>query len=103
MGDCHQCRLYCNKCNISFGIKSTIFEVLYKAPYAILYHHGLELPEKGLYDSSDDRFCASLPMHKMPDKLNDSGIEITNDQSAFGRCAFGNGVDLMIDNDVLLN
>jgi hypothetical protein len=39
----------------------------------------------------------------MPDKLNDSGIDITNDQSAFGRCAFGNGVDLMIDNDVLLN
>jgi len=62
-----------------------IFEVLYKAPYAILYHHGLELPEKGLYDSSDDCFCASLPMHTMPDKLNDSGIEITNNQTAFGR------------------
>ncbi len=46
VGDCHQCCLYCNKCNISFGIKSTIFEVLYEAPYAILYHHGLELPEK---------------------------------------------------------
>ncbi len=42
-------------------------------------------------------------MHTMPDKLNDSGIEITNDQPAFGRCAFGNGVHLMIDNDVLVN
>ncbi len=80
-----------------------IFEVLYEAPYAILYHHGLELPEKGLYDSSDDRFCASLPMHTMSDKLDDSGIEITKDQPAFGRCAFGNCDHLIFDNNILVN
>ncbi len=69
----------------SFGIKGTIFQVLYEAPFAILYHYGLELPKNGLNDSSDDWFCTSLPMHTMPNKLNDSGIEITNNQTAFGR------------------
>ena len=36
VGDCHQCRLYCYKCFCLFGIKGTIFQVLYEAPYAIL-------------------------------------------------------------------
>ncbi len=76
--------MFCYKCQTSFGIKGTVFQVLYEAPYAILYHHGLELPENGHYDSSDDWFCASLPMYTMPDKLNDSGIEITNIRTAFG-------------------
>jgi len=39
--DCYQCSLYCQKCYTTFGIKGTIFQVLYEAPYAILYHHGL--------------------------------------------------------------
>ena len=42
-------------------------------------------------------------MHTMPDKLNDSGIKITNDQPAFGRCAFGNDGQLIFDNDILIN
>jgi len=33
----------------------------------------------------------------------DSGIEISNDQVAFGRCAFGNGFDLKSDKDILVN
>jgi len=45
VGDCHQCCFCCYKCYTAFGIKGTIFQVLYEAPYAILYHHGLELPE----------------------------------------------------------
>jgi hypothetical protein len=52
-GDCHECRLYCYKCFSPFGIKGTIFQVLYEAPYAILYHHGLELPKHGANDSSN--------------------------------------------------
>ena len=40
VGYCHQCRLYCFKCFTAFGIKGTIFQVLYEDPYAILYHHG---------------------------------------------------------------
>jgi hypothetical protein len=103
VGDCHQCRLYCSVCDVTFGIKSTIFDVLYEAPYAILYHHGLELPENGLYDSSNDRFHRSLPMHTIPDELHDSGIEITKGQTAFGRCLFGNGYDLESEKDILVN
>ena len=80
------------------------FQVLYEAPYAILYHYGLELPENdGLYDSSDKRFSASLPMHSIPDKLNESGIEITNYQTTFGRCACGNGNDLECYQEILDN
>ncbi len=45
VGDCHECCLYCYKCFSPFGIKGTIFQVLYEAPYAILYHYGLELPK----------------------------------------------------------
>jgi hypothetical protein len=36
VGDCHECRLYCSKCFSPFGIKGTIFQVLFEAPYAIL-------------------------------------------------------------------
>jgi hypothetical protein len=72
VGDCHECRLYCYKCFSLFGIKGTIFQILYEAPYAILYHHGLELPENGLNDSSNDQCCASLPMHTTPENLYDS-------------------------------
>ena len=67
VGDCHQCRLYCYKCFSSFGIKGTIFQVLYEAPYGILYHHGLELPENMPNDTFSAWFCASLPMHTTPD------------------------------------
>ena len=81
----------------SFGIRGTIIQVLYEAPYAILYHHGLELPENGLNNSSNDWFCASLPMHTMPDKLNDTGIEVTQKQTSFGRCTCGNGYHLNED------
>ena len=42
-------------------------------------------------------------MHTMPDKLNYSGIQITNDQVEFGRCTFGNGFDLKSDKDILVN
>jgi hypothetical protein len=83
VGDCHECCLYCYKCFSPFGIKGTIFMVLYEAPYAILYHYGLELPTNGLNDSSFDRFSASLPIHTRTEYLNDSGIKIfklqTND------------------------
>jgi hypothetical protein len=104
VGDCHQCRLSCYRCGSLFGIKGTIFQILYEAPYAILYHYGLELPKNdGLNDSSDDRFCASLPMHTMPDKLNDSGIEITSYQTSFGRCACGNGEELELNKQILEN
>ncbi len=72
-----------------FGIKGKIFQVLYEAPYAILYHHGLELPKNGLNDSSNDWFCASLPMHTRPENFNDSGIEIFKRQTAYVRCACG--------------
>jgi hypothetical protein len=90
VGDRHECRLYCTKCFFPFGIRGTIFQVLYEAPYAILFHHGLELPNNGLrYDSSNDRFCASLPMHTSPDNLGDSGIEIFKRQTAYVRCACG--------------
>ena len=68
-----------------------------------MYHHGLELPNNGLDDSSDDWFCASLPMHTMPDKLNDSGIEITIYQTTLGRCACGNGNDLEFNHKILDN
>ncbi len=103
VGDCHQCRLYCNVCDNTFGIKSTIFDVLYEAPYAILYHHGLELPENGLYDSSNDRFHRSLPMHTIPDELHDSGIEITKGQTANATCACGTDHNWKDNQDILDN
>ncbi len=80
VGNCHQCCLYCYKCYTAFGIKGTIFKVLYEAPYAILYHHGLELPENVPNDLSYDWFCAPLPMHTIPDHLNNIGIEVTKRQ-----------------------
>jgi hypothetical protein len=102
VGDCHQCRLYCYKCYTPFGIKGTIFQVLYEAPYAIVYHHGLELPENGLNDSSNDRVVASLPMHTMPDN-HPTGIEVTKRQSAYSRCESGNGHDLVDNQEILAN
>jgi hypothetical protein len=94
VGDCHECRLYCYKCFTPFGIKGTIFQVLFEAPYAILYHYGLELPKSEKNDSSNDRFCASLPMHTRPENLDASGIEIFNRQIAYPTCAYDNGYDL---------
>ena len=76
---------------------------LCEAPYAILYHHGLELPENGLNDSSNDQFCASPPMHTMPDKLNGNGIEVTKRQTAYTRCACGNGYKLEYNHEILDN
>ncbi len=50
--------------------------------------------KNGANDSSNDRFCASLPMHTMAEDLNDSGIEVFKRQTPFGRCACGNGYNL---------
>ncbi len=103
VGDCNECCLYCYKCFSPFGIKGTIFQVLYEAPYAILYHYGLELPKNGLNDSSNDLFCASLPMHTRPENLNESGIEVFKRQTAYPTCAFGNGHNLEDNQDILNN
>jgi len=103
VGDCHECRLYCYKCYTPFGIKGTIFQVLYEAPYAILYHHGLELAKNGANDSSNDRFCASLPMHTRAENLNDSVIEVFKRQTPVGRCECGNGHDLGDNQEKLAN
>jgi hypothetical protein len=100
VGDCHECQLYCYKCYTAFGIKGTIFQVLYEAPYAIVYHHGLELPENGLNDSKNDLFYASLPMHSMPDN-HPTGIEVTKRQTAYLRCEIGNGHDLVDSQEIL--
>jgi hypothetical protein len=102
VGDCHQCQLYCYKCYNAFGMKGTIFQVLYEAPYAIVYHHGLELPENGLNDSSNDRFVASLPIHTMPDN-HPTGIEVTKRQTKYERCEIGNGHDLDDNQEILAN
>ena len=75
-------------------IRLAIFQVLYEAPYAILYHHGLELLENGPNELSNDQFCASLPIHTTTDQLNHTGIEITKRQTAFRRCLCGNGYKL---------
>ena len=83
--------------------QSTIFPVLYEAPYAILYHHGLELPKNGLNDLSNDRFCASLPMHIMPDHLNQTGIKVTKPKTAYPTCACGNGYNLKYNQEILNN
>ena len=102
--DCHQCRLFCQRCFSAFGIKGKIFQVLVEAPYAILYHHGLELPENIPDETfSSAWFCASLPMHTMPDHLNDTGIEVMKRQTAFSRCSCGNGYDLKHINEILSN
>jgi hypothetical protein len=102
VGDCHECQLFCYKCYTPFGIKGTIFQVLYEAPYAIVYHHGLELPENGLNDSSNDRFVASLPIHTMPDN-HPTGIEVTKRQTKYERCEIGNGHDLDDNPEILAN
>jgi hypothetical protein len=103
VGDCHECRLYCYKCFSPFGIKGTIFQVLYEAPYTILYHYGLELPKNGLNDSSNDRFCASLPMHTRPENLNDSGIEICKHQTAYATWSCGTDNNWEDNQDILDN
>ena len=91
VGDYHQCNLYVYKCYTPFGIKGIIVQVLYEAPYAILYHHGLELSENIPNDTFSAWFCASLPMHTTPDHLNNTGIEVTEHQTAYARCSCGNG------------
>jgi len=103
VGDCHQCRLYCYKCYTLFGIKGTIFQVLYEAPYAILYHHGLEFSEITPNDTLSAWFCASLPMHTMQDHLNNTGIEVMKRQTAYARCACGNGSKLELNYKILNN
>ncbi len=67
-----------------------------------MYHHGLELPENGLNDSSNDLFYASLPMHSMPDNYP-SGIEVTKRQTAYLRCESGNGHNLKDNQEILDN
>ena len=89
--------LYCSRHT------GTIFQLLYEAPYAILYHHGFELPENVPNDISNDRFCASLPMHTMPDHLNDYGIEINKRQTAYPRCVGGNDTDFEFIHECLEN
>ena len=77
VGDSHSCTLYCVKCKCRFGITGSIFKVLAEAPFAILYHHGLELPEKLpspstiLTDEEEmaRRLHLSLPMHTMADHM----------------------------------
>ncbi len=91
------------QCFSPFGIKGTIFQVLYEAPFAILYHYGLELPKIEKNDSSNDWFCASLPMHTRPENLDDSGIEIFKRQTAYPTCACGNGHNLEYNQDILDN
>jgi hypothetical protein len=86
-----------------FGIKGTIFQVLYESPYAILYHHGLKLPENGLNDSSNDQFNASLSMHTRPENLNDIGIEVFKYQTAYLTCTCGYGHNLEDNQDILDN
>ena len=103
VGDCHQCWLYCYKCISLFGIKGTIFQVIYEAPYAILYHHGLELPENIPNDTLSAWFCAFLPMHTMPDHFNDNVSDITKLQTAYGRCSCGNGYNLEFNNEIQSN
>ena len=103
VGDCHQCRLYCYTCYTAFGTKGTIFQVLFEAPYAILYHNGLELSKNEANDSSNDRFCASLPMRTMPENLNDSGIEVFKRQTAYPKCFGSNGYNLEFICDSLFN
>ena len=103
VGDCHQCCLYCYRCFTEFGIKGTIFQVLFEAPYAILYHHGLELPENILNDTLNAWFCASLSMHTMPDNINDTGKEVMKRQTAYPRCVGGNGYNLEFIHEFLAN
>ena len=78
-------------------------QVLYEAPYAILYHHGLELPEIIPNDTFSDRFCASLPMHTMPDHLNEYYIEVTKRQYECPRCSCGNGNNLKTQQEIINN
>ena len=42
-------------------------------------------------------------MHTMPDNLYDSGIEVTKPQTAYPRCACGNGYNLEYDHKILDN
>ena len=58
-------------------------------------HHGLELPENIPNDTFSAWFCASLPMHTMPDQLNHTGIKVTKRQTAYCRCLCGNGLNLV--------
>ena len=71
-----------------------IFQVLYEAPYAILYHFGLELPENTPNDTFSAWFCVSIPMHTISDQLNHTGIEVTKRQTAYARCLCVSGYNL---------
>ena len=97
VGDSHRCTLYCSKCESFFGITDTIAKVLTEAPFAILYHYGLELPET-LPDSGKNlteeellnrRMSLSMPMHTMSPHLNDVGPEVTKKQAKYERCIYG--------------
>ena len=106
VGDSHRCILYCAKCKSSFGITGTICKVLTEAPFAILYHYGLELPET-LPDPDKNltkeqllhrRMSLSLPMHTMSQHLNEFGADATKTQTSHPRCLFGaEDIDLSLD------
>ena len=104
VGDCHSCTLYCEKCNRTFGVRGNIFQVLAKAPHAILYHHGLELTESNSVAVTEDeyrnmemhkrRFLHSLPMHTHPPFLGSFSltiIERLENMTTSQRCLFGTG------------
>ena len=97
VGDSHKCILYCSKCKSIFGLTDTICKVLTEAPFAILYHYGLELPktlpnpEKNLAEHQlfHRRMSLSLPMQTMSQHLNEVGAEVTKKQTIHLRCIFG--------------
>jgi hypothetical protein len=97
VGDSHRCTLYCAKCETFFGITDTICKVLTEAPFAILYHYGLELPEtlpdpeKNLTEDQlfNRRMALSLPMHTMSTHVNEFGAEVTKKQTKYDRCIYG--------------
>ena len=97
VGNSHRCTLYCSKCETFFGITDTIAKVLVEAPFAILYHYGLELPEtlpepdKKLTEEQllNRRMALSLPMHTMAAHMNEFGAKITNKQIKYERCEYG--------------
>ena len=97
VGNSHRCTLYCSKCETFFGITDTIAKVMVEAPFAILYHYGLELPEtlpepdKKLTEEQllNRRMALSLPMHTMAAHMNEFGAKITNKQIKYERCEYG--------------
>lgn len=84
VGDCHVCRLYSQKGQGYFGRQGTVCQVLAEAPFAILYHSGLEIPNElqkiKMFTEEDElhyRYDVSLPMHTQPDDFNNFCIKVT--------------------------